>query len=210
MVAFEPFVAASSKRQAVSASAVFLIAFLIVHVLGNLTIFSGPDTFNFYGHKLHEYRVLAAVEIYLGLGFLVHVASALLLTRKDKKLAAGWPRSQLFLSGLLLLAFLIFHVITFRFGKYYETVIDGNVVRDIAKLQIEIFSEKKTVAWYVLCSIILGFHLLWGWKKTVRKPFLGISKTFVPAALLLGQALTFCIVVGFAACPLYTHLALAN
>ena len=37
-------------------SAVFLIVFLVVHMLGNLTFLIGDDAFNAYGHKLEVFR----------------------------------------------------------------------------------------------------------------------------------------------------------
>ncbi len=204
----EAFALAKSRRHAVSASAVFLIAFLLVHVAGNLTIFISTEAFNFYGHKLHQSRVLLIVEVYLAAGFSVHVVMAILLTIKDKKYT--WPRNKLIASGLLLLLFVVTHVQTFRFGEYYETVVHGVVVRDIAKVQVKVFSDIKVVAWYVFTAVVLGLHLLWGWKKTVRKPHLGIPKDAIHAAELLGTTLTYLIIIGFCACPLYTYMAFSH
>ena len=45
-----------------SRSALFLVAFLVVHASGNMTVFAGSDTFNLYGHKLTSSPVIKFIE----------------------------------------------------------------------------------------------------------------------------------------------------
>ena len=204
----------TNRRAAISSSAVFLITFIVVHVAGNLTAFASPDAFNAYAHKLHKLdKVLLAVELYLAAGFGVHIVSGLWLTYSDKKLQLSpsrfsWAQARLVLSGLVVLAFVVLHVQTFRFGPWYTTTVGGEEVRDLWRLQKEVFSDPRQVAWYVLAASVLGAHLLYGWQKTVRKPQgLGkyLPKDAQPAAEAIGNAMAYFVTLGFVACPLYTY-----
>ena len=50
-----------------SRSALFLVAFLVVHAAGNMTVFAGSETFNLYGHKLTSSPVIKFIEYVLSL-----------------------------------------------------------------------------------------------------------------------------------------------
>ena len=102
-----------------------------------------------YAHKLHSLdRLLIAIEVYLGLGFAVHIGAGLWLTAAQGKLSItrfSWTSARLALSGAVVLIFLLLHVRTFRFGPWYTTVVDGKQVRDLWRLQKEVFSDPKQV-----------------------------------------------------------------
>ena len=210
----KPFFLSATKRAAISSSAVFLIAFTIIHVAGNLSALASPNAFNAYAHKLHSLGpLLTLIEGYLFGGFLVHVGVGLYITYTDKKVKLdpnrfSWASARLALSGLVVLAFVVTHVQHFRFGTWYWTKVDGVRVRDLWKLQVEVFTNPAMVAWYCLATLVLGKHMLFGWQKTVRKPEgLGphLPKPVQPHAEAIGNALTYLIVASFIACPLYTH-----
>ena len=71
------------KREAVTRSAFFLILFMVVHAIGNLHFFLGPDDFNGYGYfyvRLYwtGFGLNAnIVEEYVLLAALLHVFVAL-------------------------------------------------------------------------------------------------------------------------------------
>ena len=46
-----------------STTAVFLIAFTVVHVAGNLAALVSPEVFNAYAHKLHSLGLLAVLNV---------------------------------------------------------------------------------------------------------------------------------------------------
>ena len=156
-----------SRRAAISGSAVFLVVFVVTHAFGNLTIFFGKDAFNGYGAKLHALGPLfTAIEVYTFAGFALHVCTGLWLTLSDGKLRLGarfsWAQARLVLSGAVVLAFLVLHILTFRFGPWYETTLAGGgaAVRDLYRLQREVFARPGMVAWYVGAVLVLGAHLL--------------------------------------------------
>lgn len=214
-VVLKSFVASRSRREAISSSAVFLIVFFVVHGLGNLTALLSGDTFNRYGHKLHSLgggTVIYAVEAYLAAAFLWHASSGMLLTASDKKVQLNakfsWASARLAVSGVLVMAFVILHVATFRFGTWYTTTLDGIEMRDLWRLQMEIFKNPWTVIFYEVAVLIVGAHLFWGWQKTVRKPqglAPYLSKEAQPIAEVIGNLLTVVLMAAYTGLPIYTY-----
>jgi len=113
----------SGDRVGLTRSAIFLIMFIVIHAVGNLHVFGGPDDFNGYGYfyvRLYwtGFGLPAnIVEEYVLLSALLHVFVAMKRTW-DSKLAMGLKSGQLNLaiSGLMLLTFMTVHLFQFRFG----------------------------------------------------------------------------------------------
>merc|ERR1712048_273703 len=113
----------SGDRVGLTRSAIFLIMFIVIHAVGNLHVFGGPDDFNGYGYfyvRLYwtGFGLPAnIVEEYVLLSALLHVFVAMKRTW-DTKLVMGLKSGQLNLaiSGLMLLTFMTAHLFQFRFG----------------------------------------------------------------------------------------------
>jgi len=114
----------SNDRVGLTRSAILLILFMVIHAVGNLHVFLGPDDFNGYGYfyvRLYwtGFGLPAnIVEEYILLSALLHVFVALKRTW-DLKLKMGIASGQLNLaiSGVLLLTFMTIHLFQFRFGE---------------------------------------------------------------------------------------------
>merc|ERR1711957_512019 len=115
----------SNDRVGLTRSAIFLILFIVIHAVGNLHVFKGPDDFNGYGYfyvRLYwtGFGLPAnIVEEYILLSVLLHVFVGLKRTW-DMKLALvksqGISALNLAISGLMLLTFMTIHLFQFRFG----------------------------------------------------------------------------------------------
>jgi len=108
----------------VTRSAFFLIMFQVIHAVGNLHVFLGPDDFNGYGYfyvRLYwtGFGLNAnIVEEYLLLAAVMHVVVALkrtVETKMNATLASG--QLNMAFSGVLLLVFMTIHLFQFRFGE---------------------------------------------------------------------------------------------
>jgi hypothetical protein len=64
-----------NTRDALNRTAIFLIIFLIVHMLGNLAVFISADAFNSYGYLLNKNPLLKFVDYYLLLAAVIHVVA---------------------------------------------------------------------------------------------------------------------------------------
>ena len=153
-----------------------LFLYLITHLAGNAIIFFGQDAFNEYAHTLISNPLIVPIEIGLLLVFLLHLYKTLAMWRTNsaarpvayaKKALAGHTSrkslasSTMIVSGLVTLLFVIVHVKQFRFGSYY--LVEGReAVRDLYRTEIEVFSSPLWVAFYVICTAIVGLHLRHG------------------------------------------------
>lgn len=51
------------QKMIVGLTGLGLCLFVLIHMLGNLLILSGPDAYNSYAHKLHEIFLLEVFEL---------------------------------------------------------------------------------------------------------------------------------------------------
>src|SRR5687767_9374380 len=68
----------------IGATGVLLFAYLIVHIIGNLMVFLGRDTFNAYAHFLISNPLVIPIEIGLLLIFLIHLVKAIRMTFQNQ------------------------------------------------------------------------------------------------------------------------------
>ena len=164
---------AATVSQSLHRSALFLLAFLVVHLFGNMAVFFGPEVFNGYGHKLRHNPLLLVVEYYLLAAVVVHAIAAGFGTWRKRKMIAKKPAAngKLMFSAIVVTAFLVTHLLDLRFGseelKYTQA--DGSLTRDLYSLQLSLFQNKGRVLWYLVAIAAVGIHLLVGWEKTVPK-----------------------------------------
>ena len=110
----------------------FLIVFLVVHLIGNLLMLSGPVAFNQYAEFMATSPLIRASEFILFGGLIFHIVDGLMLKMQNAKARpigyavssgsknASWFSKNMALTGTILLIFLILHLISFflkaRFG----------------------------------------------------------------------------------------------
>merc|ERR1719367_403547 len=115
----------SNDRVGLTRSAILLILFIVIHAVGNLHVFKGPDDFNGYGYfyvRLYwtGFGLPAnIVEEYVLLCILLHISVGVKRTW-DQKLAmvknSGLSVLNLAITGLMLMTFMTIHLFQFRFG----------------------------------------------------------------------------------------------
>lgn len=159
------------RKQLLALSGAGLLGFLVAHLAGNLLFFAGPDVFNKYSHMLISNPALPLAEAGLLGIFVVHVILAIKLSAENKmarptdyaaSLCAPYSRftaKTMIFTGLLTAVFIVFHIVTMKFGPYYETVVEGHKIRDLYLLMVETFTNYGYLGFYVFCMIVLGFHL---------------------------------------------------
>merc|ERR1712012_681367 len=229
-----------SDKRALTRSAIFLIFFLVIHAVGNLHVFLGPDDFNGYGYfyvRLYwsGFGLPAnIVEEYVLLAAVLHVMVGLKRTW-DTKLGLGIRSGHLDLAitGLALLTFMTIHLFQFRFGETQPyklcpppylvnlwTLLHFKLnlfwvdtpgcatseVRDIYRLEFEVFQSVGWCAFYLLSVAIFAAHMAMGWAKVVPAAAMGIPKGHQKKATAIGYAITAVIALIYASFPIYTHL----
>jgi succinate dehydrogenase cytochrome b subunit len=209
------------KKLLNGATGVLLLAFIVAHLAGNLTIFFGQDALNTYASLTHSLgALLIAIELALGAVFLVHAGTAIAVWRENRRArtsryavvaSKGGASKQTISSrtmiwtGVVLLVFLVIHLWQFRFGPDYETELDGRKVWDLWRVVVEIFKEPLWVAFYMGVMVLLGFHLRHGfWSAFQTLGALGPRLR----SLAFSAGLVFAVVLaaGFFALPIYVFL----
>ncbi len=149
--------------------------FVFGHMAGNLLMFVSADAYNAYGHAIVSGGLIYLIEAVLIAALLLHVGCALSLIIDNRRArpqeyaipAAGAKAATLAsrtmaMTGSIILIFVILHLITFKFGPHYRTVVEGVEMRDLYRLMMEVFVQPLYVFWYVICLVLLGFHLRHG------------------------------------------------
>jgi len=227
----------SNDRVGLTRSAMFLIVFQIIHAVGNLHVFLGPDDFNGYGYfyvRLYfsGFGLPAnIVEEYVLLAALLHVFVAIKRTwdiSLNYTVASG--QLNLAITGVVLLSFMTIHLFQFRFGAtepylvrpppYFinfagitqlqlfwtsDTTVDPVPVRDIYKLEFEIFKNMGWVAFYMFSVLVFMAHAMLGWKKVVPAPVLRVPKGHIQRVKNIGYVLILGVGAIYLSFPMYTH-----
>lgn len=193
--------------------------FVLAHMAGNLLIFVSHNAYNSYGHALTSGNIIYVAESVLILALIVHVYMAIILTIQNREAkqqtyavtAKGQKKATLAsrtmaIQGSLILVFIITHLITFKYGTYYATTVNGVEMRDLAKLMQEVFAQPTYVIWYFISVVLLGFHLSHGVGSTFQS--LGLMEgTYRQLWKKLSYTYAVIVALGFIAQPLYLFLS---
>ena len=221
---FSSFLGSSiGKKLLVALTGAVLVLFVLGHMIGNLLIFVGPDAINEYGHFLQTMLHGAGVWIARG-GLLVcaavHVVLTIQLTRENRAartrrygyratLQASKSSRIMILSGLTLLAFIIYHLLHFTvharntFGsKAYDIPLHGGeTVHNVYKMVIDGFSWLPASIFYIIAMILLCSHLSHGVSSMFQTLGLATERTR-PLFEKLGNAYAAIILIGNCSIPI--------
>lgn len=211
------------------ATAVGLVGFVVMHLLGNLTMFADSDgtAFNAYAWTLHSLGpAFYLIEIGLLLLFVFHIVSGMTMWRQNRaakpvKYAAGQASkkgpshynlasTKMAISGLAIAAFVIIHVAQFRFqlftsdAKLAEFMVEDNKL-DLYALVADVFTHPGWVAFYCGAILFLAWHLrhgVWSMLQSIGSMNRGGGKTSYAVAAAIGAL----IALGFFVLPIYMYV----
>merc|ERR1712242_343236 len=78
-------------------------------------------------------------------------------------------------------------------------------VRDIYRLEFEVFQSPGWCAFYLLSVGIFAAHMAMGWAKVVPASAMGIPKGHQKKATIIGYTITAVMAAIYASFPIYTH-----
>ena len=132
---------------------IVLIGFVFVHMAGNLQMLAGQEQINAYAHALQSlpWFVLWGSRLFLLLCVVLHAWTAFALISENRKARpqanriedtkrAGWSSLNMGLTGSILLAFIVFHLLHFTIRVVYpeydnlKTTVgspDGSDIQDV-------------------------------------------------------------------------------
>jgi succinate dehydrogenase / fumarate reductase cytochrome b subunit len=203
-----------------------LSLFVLVHMVGNLTLFAGSKAYNQLAHFIDSLGILLyliefsllAIAIFhavIGITIRLNTLKARPVGYSSQLKSVGTPSKQslssrsMLITGVVLLGFLILHLTTFKFGVYYSTVINGVEMRDLASLVIEKFHNPVYAFGYAGVMILLGFHLrhgIWSAGQSIGV----LNSKISPVVYAIALILAILIAIGFIALPLAIYFNLIS
>lgn len=197
---------------------IIFIAYVLLHMYGNLHAFGGHDDFNSYAHHLRTIGtpflpyagLLWIIRVVLLVSIAGHAYAAFTLWARAgrarsqryavrKRVAATLSSRMMRWGGVALLLFVVWHLIHFTIGKVNPT---GGPTEDPYRLLVDSFSVWWMTLIYLLALVALGMHLrhgVWSAAQTLGLTNTAASRT---RADVLGVVLAVVIAGGFALVPL--------
>jgi succinate dehydrogenase / fumarate reductase cytochrome b subunit len=174
------FASTIGKKVVMAASGTILAGFVLAHMLGNLQLYLGAEALNAYSVALREVlhgAGLWIVRAVLLAALVLHVWAAASLTLADRAARPvgyrEWePRESTYASrtmrwsGVLLLAFVIYHLLDLTFGTVNPSFEEGNVFHNV----VASFQVIPVALLYVAAMLLLWLHLrhgLWSMLRTL-------------------------------------------
>lgn len=210
------FLTTVGKKYLMALTGLIWAGFVFAHMTGNLLMLVSPGAYNAYGHALTSGKIIYVVETVLILSFVTHVLCAISLTRANRtsggagryamqtngEKAVSKASKMMAVQGSVVLFFLVSHISTFKYGTYYETNVDGVVMRDLYRLIFECFQQPGFVAWYVVSLLLLGLHLSHGVGSIFQSLGLRNDK-FAPMIAKISILYSVVVAAGFIIQPIY-------
>ncbi len=204
------------KKFVMAATGLVMLAYLLVHMLGNLKIFFGPRDFDEYAHwlrtvgepLLHGAWFLWIVRAVLLASVVLHIVAAAQLSRRDQKARpvkyrASRPFQATFAThtmrwgGVILALFIVWHILDLTVGAVHQgTFEEGKVYNNV---------EQDFQVWwvnviYIVAMIAVGLHINHGFWSASQT--LGINNPRRDKAIkAVGTTLAVAISGGFILVP---------
>ena len=208
------------KKLLTGITGIALAVFILEHMLGNLQFLVSDDAYNAYAHFLLDLGpVLWVVEIFFLLLLLLHIILGINIwigkrrargSNYLKLRSAGAPSRQtissrsMVLTGVILGVFLVIHLMSFKYGSFYETTVDGVVMRDFAVLMREKFSHAGYAFGYPAVVLLLAIHLRHGIWSAFQS--LGAMRpSLAPLVYTVGGLFGLGIAIGYLIVPLLLY-----
>jgi succinate dehydrogenase / fumarate reductase cytochrome b subunit len=210
------------KKLMMSLAGLFLVVFLLVHLGINLSLIlaDSRETFNKAAHFMVTNIIVKVMEVGLFGGILLHMIYGVILqlqnwfARPQRYKKENYSQTSFFSkfmihTAAIITLFLVIHLFDFYFkSKFFgvvpSVVYDGKEYHDLGILVIEKFKIGGFVIFYIVCFLLLAFHLLHGFQSAFQS--LGLNhKIYTPLIKTLGVLYTMLVTAGFILIPIYIY-----
>jgi succinate dehydrogenase / fumarate reductase cytochrome b subunit len=198
------------KKLMMAVTGLSFCGFLVAHLAGNLSITGGKDMFNAYALHLHSLGLfLTAAEWVLLTLAVIHVLTGITLfygnlrarpIRYRVNRSAGRRTigsATMPYTGLVLLAFVIFHLLNFHFVDKTQTT--------IYQIVSSTFQNPLYVSLYIAAMIVAALHVSHGFWSAFQTIGANHPK-YMPFIRLLSVLLAMLFGVGFGFLPIFISI----
>jgi succinate dehydrogenase / fumarate reductase, cytochrome b subunit len=170
------------KKVVMAVSGIILVLYLIAHMIGNLKVFLGRESFNGYSHWIRTIgepavpaqTTLTIIRAVLLIAVIAHIWAAISLWRQAKRarpngyvtkkaVAQSYASRTMRWGGVIVGLFVIYHILDLTMGVANP---EGPGTTPYDRL-VAGFSNPLVTAVYVIALVLLGMHLRHGiWSAT--------------------------------------------
>lgn len=217
------FTSSVGKKLFMSLAGIFLLLFLVVHLIINLLlVFSdSTESFNIAATFMGTNPVIMVMEVVLFGGLLLHMILGLILQiqnilarpigykKRNNSTTSTFSRYMLH-TAIIVTIFLVLHLFDFWVKNKFQGVVNeveyanGQIYHDLGALVLERFKIGWVVITYVFLLIGLGFHLHHAFQAAFQT--LGLNnKKYTPAIKAFGVIYSIVITAGFISIPVIIY-----
>jgi succinate dehydrogenase / fumarate reductase, cytochrome b subunit len=220
---FTNFFSSSIGRKLLMAlTGLFLILFLVVHLIGNLQLLHNDEgrAFNIYAQFMTSNPLIMIISYVNYTCILLHVIVAIVLSRNNSSARGSvgyavsnnpstWSSRNMGILGTLILIFLIVHLRGFWYEMHWGGIAtknyDGIDYKDLYTVVNFAYSQIWYVAVYLISMIVLAFHLYHGFGSAFQT--LGLNHVKYNGVIkFVGVAFSIIVPALFALIPLVMYL----
>jgi succinate dehydrogenase / fumarate reductase cytochrome b subunit len=164
------------KKYVMAITGLLLFLYVIAHMVGNLQVYLGPEQLNAYAELLHSKPgLLWTARVGLLVIAVLHVVSALQLAAENRAArpqayAEGKPLASLasrtiLVSGLIVFAFIVYHLMHFTLGVTNPDFVDLHDAAgryDVYTMVVQGFRNPYVSVFYIVSMGLLCLHLSHG------------------------------------------------
>jgi succinate dehydrogenase / fumarate reductase cytochrome b subunit len=202
------------RKVVMAVTGMLMVLFIVGHLLGNLSVFIGPNALNAYADKLHSLGALLwVVRVVMIAAVVLHIVIAIQITLENsaakperyavqRSLKATFASKNMIWTGLVLLAFVLYHLAHFTLHWTPGLVLgtDGLNRFDVYTMVTSAFASASVAAIYVVAMVALFLHLTHGIQSTFQS--IGWSNgSLLPAYGRWGKAASTLFLIGYGAIP---------
>jgi succinate dehydrogenase / fumarate reductase cytochrome b subunit len=207
-----------AKKVAMALSGLFLITFLTLHFVINLTSVFSADAFNTASHFMGYNPVIQfAMQPILIAGVIFHFVMGIVLEIKNRSARpvayasyngsanASWASRNMIISGLVVLAFIGLHFYDFWVHEMVYKYVDVSSIeptRYYEELNHKFESPIRT-GLYTLAFVLLSIHLWHGFNSSFQS--VGFNNSYSKSLHKLGYSFAVIVPVGFIIIALFHH-----
>lgn len=209
------------KKYIMAITGLAMFAFVIGHLIGNLQFFLGPESINRYGHFLQtNVEIIWPARIILLAMIILHIWSAIKLSAENKAArpvqyaqwnptAASYASRTMLMSGLIVLAFIIFHLLHYTVmvkavnltGQDFHPLMDEQNRHDIFRMMTIGFSNVWVSLFYIVGIFLLCLHLSHGVSAMFQS--LGLkNQAYAPGVDKFARGIAWLIFLGYVSIPI--------
>ena len=209
-----------ARKYWMALTGLFLISFLVIHLVGNLPIVLGTaDDFNAYAAFMTSFPPIKIISYLLYASILLHAVDGIVLASQNRAARpvgygeyrgsanSGWASRNMALLGIFTLLFLLVHMKSFWFEMHFGSLpLDANGNKDLFGITVAAFEQVWYSAFYVVAMVSLGFHL-WHGVESAFQTMGWTHPTYTPVVQVAGRTLAVVLCGAFAMIPLYVLIS---